>query len=196
MITLAPVWTESSQQVIYRRLIAALSRPGTIADFHDLNLGATASIAVLASLCDDSSMVADIGQVLTERDRGLLNAQFVSADHAAFVVGDGRNAPFQNPTLRVGTESDPEGGATVILYIAAISPDDHAITEGDSYRLSGPGIAGTRSLGIKGLDPAWITLRQRLCDYPRGIDLILATEHQCVCLPRTTSITSQPSRKL
>jgi alpha-D-ribose 1-methylphosphonate 5-triphosphate synthase subunit PhnH len=59
------------------------------------------------------------------------------------------------------------------------------------WQLTGPGIATTQTLGIAGLDPAWLVRRQAWNEgFPLGVDLILMDETRVVALPRTTIVTS------
>lgn len=181
MITLETVWSEAAQQRVYRRLLQALARPGTIADLADLDLGAPAWTAVLACLGDEAVTLADPLGLLDARTRGLLGMPSSGAAEAAFVIAVGSRPPPAGLQPRNGTLLDPELGATLVLTVDALG-------QGRGLDLRGPGIATTTTLGVGDLDPAWIALRHRLDDAPRGIDLVLVDRTRCACLPRTTRI--------
>ena len=181
MITLEAVWSEAAQQRVYRRLLQTLARPGIIADLGDLDLGAPAWTAVLACLGDEAVTLADPLGLLDARTRGLLGMPSSGPAEATFVIAAGNRPPPAGLLPRNGTLLDPEQGATLVLTVDALG-------QGRTLDLRGPGIAASSRLGVGNLDPAWIALRSRLDDAPRGIDLILADQTCCACLPRTTRI--------
>ena len=82
----------------------------------------------------------------------------------------------------LGTDVDPSTSTTLVLQVTGFGA-------GRRYRLSGPGIDGTREVAITGA-PA--DLAERLAAnralFPRGVDLILAGPTSVLGLPRTTRI--------
>jgi alpha-D-ribose 1-methylphosphonate 5-triphosphate synthase subunit PhnH len=82
----------------------------------------------------------------------------------------------------VGTFLDPHRGATVVLEAGRLE-------EAGPLRLEGPGIDGSRTLGV-GMESGWVDERaRRNAEYPLGLDLYLVdAAGRLVGLPRTTRI--------
>jgi alpha-D-ribose 1-methylphosphonate 5-triphosphate synthase subunit PhnH len=83
-----------------------------------------------------------------------------------------------------GTDEYPDTGATVVIGVDALG-------EGDGLSLTGPGIAGTATLAVRGLPHGFVAARaanRRL--FPRGVDVILTADDRLAALPRSTTITT------
>lgn len=183
---LEPTWQAPVQQQVYRELLDAFSYPGQIknlkafiADNHALN-------AVLATLLDGESRVADCIEHLKPAQWSLLQAQKTEVNEAQFIVAAGKQVTQLNPNL--GSLASPEYGATLILTVDGFYSQSHAL----NLKLTGPGIATTATLEVEGLSQEW--LKQRLQwnqHFPLGIDMILASPDAIVALPRTTHIQLQ-----
>src|SRR5690606_21616063 len=104
----------------YRHLLDALSYPGRIQRLDPALTGVHAAVAVLASLCDGGSTLADPHAQLSAQELGLLAAVSADAAHAAFVVVDGRRTPTDIPRPQTGTLEEPEQGATVIIVVESV----------------------------------------------------------------------------
>jgi alpha-D-ribose 1-methylphosphonate 5-triphosphate synthase subunit PhnH len=180
-VEVAAVWQPPTHQAIFRRLLDATARPGTIADLHLLLGGAEACLGVLATLCDHSQRLADPTGRLGEVERRFLRAQPSAPEAAGYILADGGVDPGPlAPCL--GTLEAPELGATIVLRVECLS-------QGAPLTLSGPGIAGTRELAVVGLHPGWLAARERWCaHFPRGCDLVLADAERVTVVPRTTLI--------
>jgi alpha-D-ribose 1-methylphosphonate 5-triphosphate synthase subunit PhnH len=58
------------------------------------------------------------------------------------------------------------------------------------YHLQGPGIRGEATIRVRGLEPAWMHIREALNEeFPRGIDIWLLDKNgNLIGIPRTTRI--------
>jgi alpha-D-ribose 1-methylphosphonate 5-triphosphate synthase subunit PhnH len=174
------VWQAPVQQHLFRALVEAFARPGTLQSTGALAHGQPAWLAVLATLLDAQTTFADPHALLDGRTWSLLQTRRESPESAAFVACDGARLPDFEPLL--GTLESPERGATLLLRVTDLA-------QGEMLTLSGPGVAGTRALPVAGLHPAWLERRALWVGaFPLGVDWILADESGFVALPRTTRI--------
>ena len=172
-------WTASSQQHIFRQLMRAFSYPGRIETL--ATSGAHALTLTLAALIDRGSSLADPQNLIDDLTRQRLQTPLTVAEHAHFVVADGTRPPAFTPAL--GSLESPEHGATIVLTVVALGV-------GTDCRLEGPGIAGSQSLAVTGLEPSWLEQRRSWNSaFPLGVDIILLDTIHAVALPRTTRIT-------
>ena len=172
-------WTASSQQHIFRQLMRAFSYPGRIETL--ATSGAHALTLTLAALIDRGSSLADPQNLLDDLTRQRLQTPLTVAERAHFVVADGTRPPAFKPAL--GSLESPEHSATIVLTVVALGV-------GTDCRLEGPGIAGSQSLAVTGLEPSWLEQRRSWNSaFPLGVDMILLDTIHAVALPRTTRIT-------
>lgn len=172
-------WTASSQQHIFRQLMRAFSYPGRIETL--ATSGTHALTLTLAALIDRGSSLADPQNLLDDLTRQRLQTPLTVAERAHFVVADGTRPPAFTPAL--GSLESPEHGATIVLTVVALGV-------GTDCRLEGPGIAGSQSLAVTGLEPSWLEQRRSWNSaFPLGVDMILLDTIHAVALPRTTRIT-------
>lgn len=181
------IWQASTQQQVYRELLDAFSRPGSIKNINAYALDREAYQAVLATLLDGEATLADTTQQLSEVDWSLLQAKSKAAEHAQFILVNGQQAPSLNPLL--GSLESPEFGATICIQVFDFEKNIDSI----ALTLSGPGIDVQQDLCINGLHLAWLQQREQWnCNFPLGVDFILASPTEIVALPRTTKIQLQP----
>lgn len=173
------IWSDTAQQACYRTLLQAMARPATV---HRLAAGdRPAWLLVAATLIDGAVTLADPDRLLSGDDWAFLQAAPADVAEAAYVLADGSRAPHFSPTL--GTLDQPHLGATVLVVVAHVG-DGPLHLDAD-----GPGIPARRRLDLLGLDPAWITARNRwTAPFPLGVDLLLADDERIAALPRTTRI--------
>ncbi|GIL37984.1 phosphonate C-P lyase system protein PhnH [Roseiterribacter gracilis] len=170
----------------FRALLNVLSEPGTIATLPQIDAPSLPAAA------------AAIALTLTDRDApAWLDPSFAAAAQwlrffaGAPIVTDLREASFvfapaasrpQLAALAQGDPAYPDRSATLVLTVAALSNDP-------GWRLSGPGINGTRDLSVKGIDldflADWHDNRAR---FPRGVDVLLVAGDRVAGLPRTVQI--------
>jgi alpha-D-ribose 1-methylphosphonate 5-triphosphate synthase subunit PhnH len=181
MLELSAIWTPATQQLLFRGLLNAMSRPGSQSDIFSLLEEGPVELAVLAVLVDAEVSLADPHQLLRENDWPLLQAAKRSPDKADYILCNGNVAPDFSPKL--GTLTSPEQSATLIISVAELN-------EGSTHlKLSGPGISGATTLSVDGLSLAWLQAREDwICDFPLGVDLILVAARQLVAIPRTTKV--------
>jgi alpha-D-ribose 1-methylphosphonate 5-triphosphate synthase subunit PhnH len=203
--TIAPL-SAAHSQLVFRAVLDALARPGTV---HRLPGDAAAPSALLpvlaladlgtqACVLADAGEWADVVRAMTSAPAaGLAQAQLVAALRP--VTSD------ELASLRTGTSAAPEDGALACLSVASLRPlpdgagPDGAAPDSDTalghrrLRLSGPGVPGTRDLLVAGLPPGFVAVRRNLTSgFPAGADLLLVTpDGDLAGLPRTTLIDSE-----
>ncbi|MFM7303813.1 MAG: phosphonate C-P lyase system protein PhnH [Alphaproteobacteria bacterium] len=173
-------------QASFRAILEAMSRPGRI---HRVDARITppaplcsAAGAALLSLADaDTPLWLDAGDTVAEWLRFHCGAPITPDIGAArFVVACGA-APSLD-ALDIGTDEDPQLGATLILQVAGL-------VAGDGWRLTGPGIQHEHRLRVLGAPAdfvaAWVR-NQAL--FPRGIDVLLCAGDSIAALPRSVMI--------
>ena len=177
------VWQADTQQRVFRELVEAFSRPGRVRDLADGLAGTAAQRAVLATLMDGETTLADPHARLGAADWPLLQARRAPTETARYVVADGSRAPDFQPAP--GTLESPESGATLLIEVAAVGSGPLAL------ELAGPGIDGRCELRLDGLHPDWLRRRADwVAGFPLGVDILLADATRIVALPRTTRATS------
>lgn len=174
-------WQPAVQQRIFRTLVDAFARPGTVGEVASACGEAPALYGVLATLVDGSTTLADVDGLLSAADWSLLQASRVAPDMARFVIAEGDRLPRFTPAL--GTLDSPEEGATLLVRVTKIGAGETALM------LTGPGIAGRARLAVTGLHDSWLTARAHwVAAFPRGVDLLFVDERCVAALPRTTRI--------
>jgi alpha-D-ribose 1-methylphosphonate 5-triphosphate synthase subunit PhnH len=198
--TAAPL-SAAHSQLVFRAVMDALARPGTV---HRLPGDAAAPPALLpvlaladletpACVLADTDEWADVVRAMTSAPAArLARARLVAALRP--VTSD------ELARLRTGTSAAPEDGALACLSVAGLTaladgdgPDGDSALDRRRLRLSGPGIPGTRDLLVAGLPPGFAAVRRDLTrGFPAGADLLLITpEGDLAGLPRTTLIESE-----
>ena len=199
----------------FRLLLDSLARPGKInrlayPTFWDgapnfnsspktlvINMHALASLATLLDGEVSYVMAAD-GQWLDQHNPAV---QWVTvrtgsplaktpnkADFAFFCDGSSKGLLS---VLNPGNLLEPEISTTAFYCVEHLSQaDQHTLPL--TLQLSGPGIEGSTSIGIAGLEQNEINIIQATRQsYPLGIDIFLIDSlGQCVGLPRTTRLFS------
>jgi alpha-D-ribose 1-methylphosphonate 5-triphosphate synthase subunit PhnH len=175
------IWRAEVQQRVFRALVEAFSRPGQVQELAIGNEHAVTHNAVLATLLDGETSLADPHALLGNTDWPLLQARQAPPDTARYVLVDGHRAPDFQPAL--GTLASPEFGATLLINVDALGRGPLATT------LTGPGIAQRRELQVAGLHVAWLQQRANwVAGFPLGVDIILCAATRIAALPRTTRI--------
>ncbi|MGO9171352.1 MAG: phosphonate C-P lyase system protein PhnH [Rhodomicrobium sp.] len=184
MIEVPAVFQPRNQQRVFRLLLDAMARPGTEADLSPWTGGKPAYLAILASLCDGATTLADPDGLLSAEDLRFLACPQTDAASAAFIAvrGDAGPGPRFQPPL--GTLTAPELGATILLCIETL-----AAQGGDGLQaiLSGPGMEAEKRCELGTLHPAWMERRAGWVSFfPLGADFIICDQSRAVALPRTT----------
>ncbi|HLZ67333.1 MAG TPA: phosphonate C-P lyase system protein PhnH [Aliidongia sp.] len=176
--------------LVFRQVLDALAHPGRIveiarpASIPDGGLG-RAAIGLALALADFETPVwldeaaAPAGAHL----RFHCNCPIVpQPDQATFAfVADAARLP-DLASLSLGSDAYPDQGATLVIEVAGLAPDD-------LLTLEGPGIDGTIQLGVAGLTDRFWEERAALAPlFPRGIDIVLTRGDRLVAIPRTTLV--------
>ena len=177
------LWQVDIQQGVFRELVEAFSRPGTIQDLAAYLQDDYAHHAVLATMVDAETTLADPHALLDKMQWPLLQARQVPTEHARFIIAEGKHIPDFLPAL--GSLHSPEYGATLIIKVDAIGRGPL------SMRLTGPGISQQRELCVAGMNRDWISQRENwVAGFPLGVDIVLCSATQITALPRTTCISN------
>jgi alpha-D-ribose 1-methylphosphonate 5-triphosphate synthase subunit PhnH len=179
-------------QATFRAVLDASARPGSVVTLGEpleapspLSDGAA---AIALTLCDHDTPVwleptlaaaPAVGEWLRFHTAARLADNPANAAFA-FVADAQALPPFE--TFNPGTLEYPDRSTTIVLQVESFGA-------GASFVLSGPGIAGERTVRIASL-PADIGTRlaenRRL--FPRGVDLLLVCGSDIMALPRTTRV--------
>ena len=185
MLKLDPIWQPEAQQLHFRLLLEAMSRPGRCQRLPVIPEDGPLALSVLASLLDAAVSLADPHGLLREQDWPMLLAQHATAEQADFILCDASRVPDFMP--RLGSLPKPEQSATLILVLAELGTE---LDKADLLlKLSGPGIARHETLGVSGLAKEWIDRREDwVSAFPLGVDMILLDAVCIAALPRTTRV--------
>ncbi len=184
----APV--PDSQQV-FRRVLAAISEPGTVRDVAvDLAPPAPldrATAALCLTLLDFETPVWLDAAADCEEVRAWLRFHcgcplVEETDAARFAV---MAAPAQMPALDafpLGSEAYPDESATVILQVPSLEA-------GEAVTLRGPGIEDCREFRAAGIAGGfWTRRREMEALFPQGVDLVFASGASLAAVPRSTEV--------
>jgi alpha-D-ribose 1-methylphosphonate 5-triphosphate synthase subunit PhnH len=193
---LAPAFDDPAlaSQAVFRTVMETLARPGLprplptrLAVPPPLS---TAAAAVALTVLDyETAFWLDQG--LTAADEVAAWIKFhtgasLTADsaRAAFAFISDPSAMPRFDAFSPGSLEYPDRSTTLVVQVASFG-------RGDELKLSGPGIAGTRSFSA---EPLPSDFRARLIAnremFPRGIDLILVTRDAVAALPRSIRVGS------
>jgi len=173
------IWQAEFQQAAFRCVVEAFSRPGKINALPECNHNT--ALAVLATLVDGESSLADPHQLLDNSHWLRLQIKPTTPELAAFILCQGMRPVDFEPNL--GTLASPEQGATLVLTLAALTGGDRC------YQLTGPGIETAVLIAPQGLDVSWFKQRATWNSaFPLGVDILLATAEGVLALPRATQI--------
>ena len=180
-------------QDLFRRLLRATARPGTLVDLRPLSLTvppgplrpACALLLAVLDLEVSFHVVGPEAAWLTEYlclNTGAWEAPIENAD---FILVTAPTAGDAIGRVRCGTLTAPHRGATVIYTPMSLTPPTDPGTL--VLSLQGPGIAREARLPVRGiLAGEWERLRA-LMDFPLGVDIWLAArDGDLAVIPRST----------
>ncbi len=194
MPALAPAFAEPAlaSQALFRAVMAATARPGTIHPLASMVASpsplSAAAAAVALTLLDYETPVWLDPPLAQNREI----AQWFKFHTGAPVTENPREASFafvseaallpDFATFAQGSAEYPDRSTTLVVQV------DH-FGEGDALELSGPGIAGTRTFSAAPL-PADFRLRliANRALFPCGVDLILVSDNAVAALPRSVRV--------
>ncbi|MEA3088190.1 MAG: alpha-D-ribose 1-methylphosphonate 5-triphosphate synthase subunit PhnH [Paraburkholderia sp.] len=176
-------------QAVFRTLLDALSRPGTVGVVeHGLpEVRATqaelAAFAALLTLCDYATPVwlAQPDTALSTALRFHTGAPLVDEpEQAAFAYIHDASAMPALESFALGAAESPEQSVTLLIRV-------EALTGGAPVVLSGPGIQHTQTIAPVGLPEHFWRERAALAPlFPCGVDCYLVCGNTLIGLPRTT----------
>jgi alpha-D-ribose 1-methylphosphonate 5-triphosphate synthase subunit PhnH len=194
MSVIAPAFADPvlASQAVFRTVMQAMARPATIARIASEVAGPAplrpAAAAIALTLLDYETPVWLDAALAGAPDVAAWISFHTGAPHAddprhaafAFVAEPERALPFD--AFALGNDEYPDRSTTVVLQV-------EQITAGQDILLAGPGIAATRGLRASPLPPdfqARLVANHNL--FPRGVDLILATDFEIAALPRSLRV--------
>ena len=166
---------------VFRSVLQAMARPGTIHDVSRVLPPAPISLAagaVLLTLCDATTRLHLTG----DHDRDIVQdwltfqtgAPLVPANTADFVLGTWD--AIELDALQIGTSEYPDRSATVIVELSELTAS--------GATLRGPGIQDTASLNLPDLS----AFQSNQALFPLGLDFIFTCGTQLAALPRSTRV--------
>lgn len=181
-----------SSQLAFRVLLDALARPGLEVRPRQRLLapGVPPALLVALALADLDVRVAVTGGADTERwarvIAGATGGRPSTLEGADIVVALDGLEPSQVRSVRRGRAEAPEEGARIAIACRGLS----AGGRGALLELSGPGVAGSRRVGVDGVDRRFFAaLAEVNATFPVGVDTwLLADDGGVVGLPRSTRI--------
>jgi alpha-D-ribose 1-methylphosphonate 5-triphosphate synthase subunit PhnH len=190
--------TARGSQSVFRSVLSALSYPGThvevISDAQAPEAERSASAAVLLALLDaETPLWISPGMAGTSAANWLrfhTGCPLVdSPEQAQFLWAAHLDELPDLDQLCSGTDISPELSVTCLIDVPSLKTE----TQDQAWELMGPGIKDKAYLTIEGVTPlsrARFLQQQhaRQALFPRGVDIVLATAHGIVGLPRTTQI--------
>jgi alpha-D-ribose 1-methylphosphonate 5-triphosphate synthase subunit PhnH len=179
-----------ASQAVFRTVMEAMARPGQIAEI-DVVIAPPAPLGIAAAalaltLLDfetpvwlDRTLAAEVDGWL-KFHTGAPRAADPAAAAFAFIAEPAAMPAFD--TFGLGSVEYPDGSTTLVLEV-------ETLTDGDAFRLSGPGIKGSRSLAAAPL-PADLAARmaENRARFPRGVDLVLTCGRRLAALPRSVHL--------
>lgn len=199
MAALVPGFNDTvhDAQRVFRALLDALSRPGSIVtidaalpDNHAMRdaLAGRVPLAAFASLLALTDYSTPVYLVRDDRVFGDALRFHASAPltrdsrAAAFAYIDDVNAMPSLDVFSQGAPETPEDAATLFIRVPSL-------TEGEPHAWRGPGIESEKSVAIAGLRRDFWRERAALtAHFPCGIDCYFVAGGALVGLPRTTQV--------
>lgn len=179
-------------QSVFRALLDAMSRPGSIVDLPVAPEAPAPLLASAAALClslvdVDTPLWLDPALAESEAVKALLRFQCgcpITQDpaQAAFAVAADPQGLPPLDAFAQGSHAYPDRSTTLILQVSAL-------TDGSGITLRGPGIENSRSLAVQDLAPAfWEQAKTNHARFPCGVDVVFAAPSQIAALPRSTTV--------
>jgi alpha-D-ribose 1-methylphosphonate 5-triphosphate synthase subunit PhnH len=182
-----------SAQATFRAVLEATARPGTVMRLR-ASLAApkpltAASAALALTLCDqDTALWLDpalrSSPEVVDWLRFHIGARIIDQTELAafaFVGAPCEAPPFEQ--FNLGTPDYPDRSTTIVLQV-------DSLRDGASLTLRGPGIRDRQRVKAAPLSADFVAqLAANRGWFPRGIDLLLATETEIMALPRSVQVT-------
>jgi alpha-D-ribose 1-methylphosphonate 5-triphosphate synthase subunit PhnH len=179
------------EQRVFRSLLDAMARPGTVAaaDAHPQSVRLSAAVSLLEAVLDHEVTFALVPEQADLIDTLLrLTGSYVAApDRADYLLCEGGGILRALQEAKEGAPEYPDKNVTVIAAVASVAENPG---RGLPLRLAGPGIKDTRTVWVDGFSQECReTFVERNGDLPMGIDLVLAApDGLFTCLTRYTRL--------
>jgi alpha-D-ribose 1-methylphosphonate 5-triphosphate synthase subunit PhnH len=174
------------EQSVFRTLLNAMARPGSVARI-DLN-GANPLVAIAEALVDHevTFAVAPERQELVEAILRQTGSRVGPLGASEYVFCEDASLEGVLTEAADGTWEYPDAGATVVCLVQSISQPPSG---GERVVVAGPGIRDTATVYIEGFgQEARRAFAERNAIRPLGLDLVLVTaDGTIVCFTRYTS---------
>ncbi|MGQ0574936.1 MAG: phosphonate C-P lyase system protein PhnH [Pseudonocardia sp.] len=185
------VLTPDGAHAVFRAVLAALARPGTVAQLPPADCPAALLPALaLATLDTPVALLGDEpGGRWRERVRLATSAPAADAGRARFVAALRPPTAAELAGVARGSAQAPEDAALVTVGVSDVEGGTPA------YELRGPGVDGVARFAPHGWDEDLHRARdEATASFPAGPDLLLvAPDGRVIGLPRTTRATPTPS---
>jgi alpha-D-ribose 1-methylphosphonate 5-triphosphate synthase subunit PhnH len=175
-------------QAIFRQCLTAMSEPGKIEEIELPLITPTglepASYALALAIFDQQTELLLTPSLLTPAIEASLRFHCMSPigsdlSQADFIVCNEDERPNLD-SLKPGSDEYPDESCTLIIQCDSLQ-------QGPGWIAQGPGIPDRRPVHCSALTPLLIEQRREMQPlFPLGIDLILCSGNQFMCLPRTT----------
>jgi alpha-D-ribose 1-methylphosphonate 5-triphosphate synthase subunit PhnH len=174
------------EQGVFRTLLNAMARPGSVAH---LELGGSNPLVAIAEALVDHEVtfaVAPERPELTEAILRQTGSHAGSIEASAYVFCEAASLELVLQEAADGIPEYPDAGATVICLAPAVSSTPGP---GEPITVSGPGIRETATVFVDGFGPgARQAFAERNAMRPLGLDLVLvAAGGALVCFTRYTT---------
>ncbi|KRF67480.1 hypothetical protein ASG99_15405 [Bacillus sp. Soil768D1] len=183
-------------QTVYRKLVAATSRPGTLvalereAKMLDVQMECLSSTILLALTVLDPEVTFKIiskeEEIVSRMINQLTYSKAVDLSEAdfIFILQDASKEQMKDAMnkAKVGNLLNPHESAMIILEVSDV-------TKGDPMILSGPGIQQESFICLPNVS-SWMSVRnEKNIEFPLGIDMYFVDQQdRLIALPRTTQI--------
>ncbi len=168
----------------FRVILQGMSHPGKVFPMPGLPEKGSAAVELLGCLMDNEVGFAVIGD--TDLETALVrhtDSRPVFPEDADYIIVKNGTTRGRLTNFKRGSLEYPDTGATILYLVEALS-------EATGVVLSGPGVNGTVSLRITGLDPSELQLlREVNSEFPLGVDAIFLDQSgNIACIPRSSCI--------
>jgi alpha-D-ribose 1-methylphosphonate 5-triphosphate synthase subunit PhnH len=178
------VTAEALDHAVYRAVLTAMSRPGSVQPLPAAAAAAPALHVLSALLDHEASFHVHQEDALARELRRATGGEPAPLDRADFAVFPAGGSGGLVRHLKRGTLEYPDEGATALYLVRSVEP------AGGAAVIRGPGIRDRSSPRIDGLAAEELALlRDVNRDFPLGVDAVfLDPGGRVLCLPRSTRI--------
>ncbi|MEG3618683.1 phosphonate C-P lyase system protein PhnH [Magnetovibrio sp. PR-2] len=177
---------------VFRTVLDAMSHPGKVIELADIPEAPTPLFNTTAAVClalVDYETPLWVDSVIAESGQAVAHLRFYCGCPMVTNPKEARKALVTSISqvknldrFHIGTDERPDTSTTVVVQVG------HVIS-GEGVKLTGPGIETQTHLTVAGGDEDfWQSVHNNTQFFPRGVDLILTTPTEVVCLPRTTQV--------